>query len=54
MASEVVTKGSKRLKLSSSSAEVSEGDDVSSSLTTTDPVHSIAAEKTIEPKNEEK
>jgi len=40
--------------LSSSSAEVSEGDDVSSSLTTTDPVHSIAAEKTVEPKNEEK
>lgn len=54
MASEVVTKGSKRLKLSSSSAEVSEVDDASSSLTTTDPVQSIADEKTIEPKKEEK
>lgn len=53
MASEVVTKGSKRLKLSPSSAEVNEVDD-SSSRSTVDPVHTIADEKAIEPKNEEK
>lgn len=59
MASEVVAKGSKRLKLSPNSAEVGEEGDVSRTCTSIEPVQSnnddmIAEEKTIEPNKEQK